>query len=188
MVVIRWLKIAPKRSYPAPGMGESVADRGNPGEEARAAEDGMTDSEPPLRRGLLAAGLFGMSALAPRTIARAAAPLAGSDAGGVTVTFPGASAAITLSEVLKERCSLRSFGAKLDGTTDDSPAVARAVGFARANNVPVFHPGGPCLMAGAAAEIDTAGVAFAGIGMGDFNYPYGHTGSQFWLTDTAKSP
>ena len=148
----------------------------------------MTGPDTPLRRRLLAAGLFGISALPSRTMARAASPLAGFDAAAATVTFPGATAPVTLSEALKERCSLRSFGAKLDGTIDDSPAVARAVDFARANNVPVFHPGGPCLMAGAAAEIDTSGVAFAGIGMGDFGYPYGHTGSQFWITDTAKSP
>lgn len=120
--------------------------------------------------------------------ARDAAERAGSDFSGAAVTFPGATAPVTLSEALKERCSLRAFGARLDGTTDDSPAVARAAAFARANNVPVFHPGGPCLMAGAEAEIDTAGVAFAGIGMGDFGYPYGRSGSQFWITDTARSP
>ena len=149
----------------------------------------MNRSEDQVRRRWLAAGLLGAAAVPLRSsAARDARSLGGADAAGAIVTFPGATAAVTLSEVLKERCSLRSFGAALDGVTDDSQAVARAVEYARANNVPVFHPGGACLMAGAAAEIDTSGVAFAGIGLGDFNYPYGHSGSQFWITDKAHSP
>lgn len=149
----------------------------------------MSDREPVIPRRWLAAGLVGAAALPGAVVAaRDQAQAKQTDASGATVSFPGATRPITLSEALQERCSLRSFGAALDGKTDDSPAVARAVAYAREHNVPVFHPGGPCLMAGAAPEIDTAGVAFAGIGMGDFNFPYGHTGSQFWITDRAKSP
>lgn len=147
----------------------------------------MSPPEHPLRRRWLAAGLLGAAAGLPLR-GRAAETAAASDASRATVAFPGATAAITLSDALKERCSLRSFRARLDGTADDSPAVARAVAYARANNVPVFHPGGACLMAGAAGEIDTSGVAFAGIGMGDFGFPYGRAGSQFWITDTVRSP
>jgi hypothetical protein len=143
----------------------------------------MTGRDPSGRRHWLAAGALG-AAMPFRTLAARDAP----DSSGATVTFPGATAPVALSAALKERCSLRAFGAKLDGTTDDGPAVARAVAVARANNLPVYHPGGPCLMAGAEPEIDTAGVAFAGIGLGDFNYPYGRSGSQFWITDTARSP
>jgi hypothetical protein len=146
----------------------------------------MSRSDDPLRRRWLAAGLLGAAAGLP--LRGRAAETAAPDVSRAPVAFPGATAAITLSDALKERCSLRSFGAKLDGVSDDSPAVARAVAYARANNVPVFHPGGACLMGGAAAEIDTSGVAFAGIGMGDFGYPYGRTGSQFWITDTRRSP
>lgn len=148
----------------------------------------MAEPHGPIPRRWLTAGLFGAAMALPGHGNAAEAAAAGPDASRATVVFPGATAAITLSDALKERCSLRSFGARLDGTTDDSPAVARAVAYARANNVPVFHPGGPCLMAGAAPEIDTSGVAFAGIGVGDFHTPYGRTGSQFWLTDTARSP
>ncbi len=147
----------------------------------------MSDREPPVPRRWLTAGLLG-SAVLPLAAVAGCDGSGESDVSGASVSFPGATQAITLSEALRERCSLRSFGAKLDGKTDDSPAVARAVAYAREHNVPVFHPGGPCLMAGASAEIDTSGVAFSGIGMGDFTYPYGHAGSQFWLTDTAKSP
>ena len=146
----------------------------------------MSRPEDALRRRWLAAGLLGAAAGLP--LRGRAAETANPDVSRSTVAFPGSTAAITLSDALKERCSLRSFGAKLDGTADDSPAVARAVVYARANNVPVFHPGGPCLMAGGAAEIDTSGVAFAGVGMVDYGFPYGRAGSQFWLTDTARSP
>ena len=138
------------------------------------------------RRRWLTAGL--LAAAASPLGALPAGDAAGPDLSTARATIPGATAPIVLSEALKERCSLRAFGAKLDGTTDDGPAVARAVAFARANNVPVFHPGGPCLLAGAEPEIDTAGVAFGGIGLGDFNYPYGHSGSQFWITDRRRSP
>ena len=141
-----------------------------------------------VRRRWLAAGLFGSTMLPARKAAADVTPLAGVDASRATVSFPGATTPIPLSDALKERCSLRSFGAKLDGATDDSAAVARAVAYARANNVPVFHPGGACLMAGEAAEIDTHGVAFVGVGMDDVAYPYGRSGSQFWITDTARSP
>jgi hypothetical protein len=142
----------------------------------------MSGGDPAGRRRWLAAGLLGAAMPIGVLAARE------TDLASATVSVPGAAAPVVLSEALKERCSLRAFGAKLDGATDDSPAVARAVAFARANNVPVYHPGGPCLLAGAEPEIDAAGVAFAGIGLGDFNYPYGRSGSQFWITDTARSP
>src|SRR5579875_536048 len=107
----------------------------------------MSEREPIPRR-WLAAGLLGSAAVPLGVMAARERGSSGvSDVSGATVSFPGATAAVTLSEALKERCSLRSFGAVLDGKTDDSPAVARAVAYARANNVPVFHPGGPCLMA-----------------------------------------
>ena len=146
----------------------------------------MSSDEPPGRRRWVAAGLLGAAVMPLRALA--ARDAANPDLSGARVTFAGATTPVALSDALKERCSLRAFGARLDGTTDDSPAVARAVAFARANNVPVYHPGGPCLMAGAEAEIDTTGIALAGIGVGDFSYPYGHSGSQFWITDTARSP
>jgi hypothetical protein len=149
----------------------------------------MTQSEEQLRRRWLSAGLLGSALLPGRGAAGADAnALAGVDASRATVSVPGATAPITLSDALKERCSLRAFGAKLDGATDDSAAVARAVAYARANSVPVYHPGGACLMAGEAAEIDTHAVGFVGVGMVDIGRPYGRTGSQFWFTDTAKSP
>jgi hypothetical protein len=153
----------------------------------------MSDADPTIPRRWLAAGLLGAAALPVGALAgalagRGRAQAADGDVSGASVSFPGATRPVSLSEALRERCSLRSFGAALDGKTDDSPAVARAVAYARANNVPVFHPGGACLMGGAAGEIDTSGVAFAGIGIGDFAYPYGHVGSQFWITDRGKSP
>lgn len=100
--------------------------------------------------------------------------------GTVVATESGAqprSLAARFSDVV----NINDFGLARDGVTDDSPKVAKAVAAASARGARLYVPaGGPILLAGA-QQIVLQNIALVGDGVADFGYPYGQTGSQFWI-------
>jgi hypothetical protein len=114
--------------------------------------------------------------------------LSGADLSAATVLAPGTTTARSLAARFGDYVDINDFGLVRDGVTDDSPRVLAAVNAAIAKNGKLYVPtGGPILLAGA-AQISLQNIAMVGDGLTDLGYPYGHIGSQFWITDTQKSP
>lgn len=113
--------------------------------------------------------------------------LAGADVSTATVLASAGTSRRSLSARFSDYVNIDDFGLARDGVTDDSPRVAAAVNAAIARAGKLYVPsGGPILMAGAAQPVLQA-ISVFGDGLTDIGYPYGHIGSQFWITDTQKS-
>ncbi|MBV9756817.1 MAG: hypothetical protein JO047_07165 [Alphaproteobacteria bacterium] len=114
--------------------------------------------------------------------------LSGADLSAATVLAAGSTTPRSLAARFGDYVDINDFGLARDGVTDDSERVLAAVDAAIAKNGKLYVPtGGPILLAGA-AQILLQNIAVVGDGLTDLGYPYGHIGSQFWITDTQKSP
>lgn len=114
--------------------------------------------------------------------------LSGADLSAATVLAAGSTTSRSLAARFGDYIDINDFGLARDGVTDDSPRVLAAVNAAIAKNGKLYMPsGGPILLAGA-AQISLQNISLVGDGLTDIGFPYGHIGSQFWITDTQKSP
>jgi len=119
---------------------------------------------------------------------KVAGGLAGADLSSATVLAAASTAPRNLGVRFGDYINIDDFGLARDGVTDDSLRVAAAVSAAMAKAGKLYVPaGGPILLAGA-AQLTLQNVALLGDGLTDIGYPYGHIGSQFWITDTQSSP
>ncbi len=110
------------------------------------------------------------------------------DLSNSTVLVPGTTSTRSLAARFGEYVDINDFGLARDGVTDDSARVAAAVNAARTKAGKLYiSSGGPILLAGA-AQVSLQAIAMIGDRLSDIGYPYGRTGSQFWITDTQKSP
>ncbi len=138
-----------------------------------------------------ARGNLGLGSLAVQNagaVAISGGAISATDLSGATALAAATSTARTLAARFADRINVNDFGLARDGVTDDSVKFAAAVAAASAANKALYIPaGGPILLAGA-AQVILQNVALIGDGGTDFGYPYGHAGSQIWITATAQSP
>lgn len=114
--------------------------------------------------------------------------LTGADLSSATVLASASTLPRSLSMRFGDFVNINDFGLARDGVTDDSVRVLAAVNAAMAKTGKLYIPaGGPILMAGA-AQVTLGTINLFGDGLTDLGYPYGHIGSQFWITDTQKTP
>lgn len=119
---------------------------------------------------------------------RVSGALSGADLSSATVLAAGSTTPRSLAARFGDYIDINDFGLARDGATDDSPRVLAAVNAAIAKNGKLYVPsGGPILLAGG-AQISLQNISLIGDGLTDLGFPYGHIGSQFWITDTQKSP
>ena len=114
--------------------------------------------------------------------------LTGADLSSATVLAKASTVRRSLSTRFGDCVNINDFGLARDGVTDDSARVLAAVNAAIAKTGKLYVPaGGPILLAGS-AQVTLSSISLFGDGLTDLGYPYGYIGSQFWITDTQKSP
>ena len=93
--------------------------------------------------------------------------------------------ATTVQAKLRESVSVKDFGAKGDGTTDDTAAIQLAINYAQLGNVSVFFPPGTYKVT--ASLNVTAAVTFVGASIGAVNITWTSTSLTVFNVNTNSS-